>query len=190
MKTHINSKTAFIISLIVITVTIMSFWIYGLNSHRSVVQNTLLSTLTLSIAFFLFLFVNLYRGAKLKDKLGKITHNFDAKKIDYLKDFTPDTDVPEVGDDIAGIIFGFVIWLFVSFVFGIILWVFGAVLWFTILVFMAMLYWIFYRATRLALKNSKKCKGQFDYSFLYAFGYTALYTCWIYGVIYISLFLS
>ena len=158
MKTHINSKTAFIITLIVIILTIISFWIYGLISYRSVIQNLLLSTLTLSIAFFLFFFVNLYCGAKLKDKLGKITNNFDAKKLDYLKNFTADTDVPEVGDDIAGIIFGFVIWLFVSFVFGIILWVFGAVLWFTILVFMAMLYWVFYRATRLALKNSKKCK--------------------------------
>jgi hypothetical protein len=184
---RIDSKTAFSIFIIVILLTIVSYWTFGLRSHRSVVENALLSTSTLSCAFFIFLFVNLYRGAKLKDTVGKITDKFDTKKIKFLKELTPtDGDMPDIGEGIGGVIVTILVWLMISVVFGILLWGLGAVIWFSVLVFAAMLYWIFYRATRLVLKNSRECEGQFDLSFLYSLGYTCFYTIWIFAVIYIS----
>jgi hypothetical protein len=184
---RISSKTAFTISFIVALVTILSFWIFGLRSHRSVVENALLATLTLSAAFFLFLFVNLYRGTRLQENLGKITDRFDTKKLEFLKDLSPISgDGLNVGDEMGGIFIGVLLWILVSIFFGFMLWFFGAFLWFTLLLFVGMLYWIFYRATKLVLKNANQCKGQLDFSLLYAFGYTAFYVCWIFGIIYIS----
>ena len=43
----------------------------------------------LSSVFSIFISISLYNGTKLKDNIGKITDKFDAKKIEHLKEITP-----------------------------------------------------------------------------------------------------
>ena len=99
------------------------------------------------------------------------------------------TDVIEVGDDLGGIIISIVLWIVVTVLFAVILWLFGVILWTGIVVFIAMLYWIFFRALRLVFKNSKKCKGDLPISVLYGISYTLFYNFWIYGLILCSQYL-
>ncbi|ESU25276.1 hypothetical protein LZZ90_13795 [Flavobacterium sp. SM15] len=183
--TIVNTKNIFIISIMVISLTVLSIWLFGLGTHRTIIENSLLSTTILSIAFLLFISIGLYKGVKLKDNLGKITDRFDSKKIDKLKEVTLDSssDVPDVGDGIAGIIMSIIFWFIAAFVISYLFWFFGAILWITVLIFIAMLYWIFFRALRLVFKKSAECKGNYSKSLLYGFSYTVLYNFWIYGII-------
>ena len=81
----INSKNVFIISLLVIVITILSVWFYGIGKHKTVIENSLISTSILSIAFFLFITISLYNGTKLKDTIGKITDKMTTKKTAFFK---------------------------------------------------------------------------------------------------------
>jgi hypothetical protein len=78
---------------------------------------------------------------------------------------------------------GIVVWII--FTIGILafVWLLGILLWPLILVFIAMLYWIFFRAQRLVFKNANKCKWNLAMSLVYAIAYTTLYNFWIYGII-------
>ncbi|WKL48223.1 hypothetical protein Q1W71_00290 [Flavobacterium pectinovorum] len=185
----LNSRNIFIITLIVISLTIISVWIFGFGNHRSLFENSLLSTTILSLAFFLFISIGLYNGVKIKDNLGEITDRFDHKKIDFLKNSLMEGDcssVAESSDSILGIIVSLILWFIVAFIISYLLWAFGAVLWISILTFTAMLYWIFFRAMRLVLKKSSKCRGNFINSALYGFSFTILYNFWIYAIIFMT----
>jgi hypothetical protein len=132
----------------------------------------------------------LFKGIKLKDDLGSIT---DKIKFDQIPDASGSLDVAtgigDIGDGIEEIILGILAWIIISFFLLIFIWFFGAVLWTMILVFAAMLYWIFFRAVRLVFKNSNKCKGSLSKSFYFAVGYTVLYNFWIYAIILASHYL-
>ena len=158
--TILNTKNLFVISLIVMTITIVSIWLLGLGNHRSIIENSLLSTSILSIAFLLFISIGLFKGIKLKDNIGKVTDRFDSKKIQNLKQVTLDgnSDFPEVGEGIIGIVMSIILWFLAAILISLLFWAFGAILWFSILIFIAMLYWIFFRALRLVFKKSKECK--------------------------------
>lgn len=184
----VDSKPIFGITLIVIVLTILSVWLFGLGNHTTIFENSILSTTILSTSFFLFLTINLYRGVKLKDNLGKITDRFDAKDLKFLREIGIDgsTDLPDAGEGIAGILISIVVWFIIAIIISYLLLLFGAVLWLTILVFMAMLYWVFFRALRLVFKKSGKCKGELSTSIVYGLSYTVLYNFWIYGIIILS----
>ena len=180
-RTLITTKTVFSVSLIVAVLTILSIWLFGLGEHRTIFANSILSTSVLSIAFFLFLTIGLYKGIKLKDDLGKITDRINIDNTPDLStlELTPDLDISE---GIGGLIFGIIAWILFSILLLFFIWLFGAVLWTMVLVFAAMLYWIFFRALRLVFKNSNKCRNNLMSSVLYGLGYTALYNFWIYGI--------
>ena len=91
--------------------------------------------------------------------------------------------LPDMGEGIAGVILGILAWVLFSVLLLLFIWLFGAIVWTMILVFAAMLYWIFFRALRLVFKNSNKCKDNLTTSIAYGLGYTALYNFWIYGII-------
>lgn len=183
----LNSRNIFIITLIVIFLTIITVWLFGLGDHKSFFENSLLSTTILSIAFFLFISIGLFKGIKIKDNLGQITDRFDASKIDFIKDAVADQgidDVPDVGEGIFGIIISLILWFIMAIVISYLCWAFGAILWFSVLTFIAMLYWIFFRALRLVFKKSSKCRGHYSNSILYGFSFTILYNFWIYAIIF------
>lgn len=192
-RQYLTTKKIFIISIIVAALTIIGIWIFGLGQHRTLYENSVLSTTILSVAFFLFLAINLYRGVKLKDDLGRITDRItDKNKMPDLSGLNLSGDsIPDVGGDgIAGVIVGIIAWLLISILLVFLLWFFGAVLWVIVLIFAAMLYWIFFRALRLVFKNSNKCKNKISKSVSYALFYTVLYNFWIYGIIVLSGYLT
>jgi hypothetical protein len=186
-RTLIDSKKIFTISLIVILITILSVWLYGIGEHKTVIENSLISTSILSITFFLFITISLYYGTKLKDNLGKITDNFDSKKLNFLKKMDPEggfgDSIPEIGEGIVGIIMNIILWVLVSVIISYLFFALGTVIWLSILTFLGMLYWIFFRAMRLIFKKSSECKGNIGRSIFYGFTYTVLYNFWIYGII-------
>lgn len=183
----ITSKSVFTITLIVIPLTFLSVWLFGLGQHRTIFENSLLSTTILSSAFMLFLTIGLYNGIKLKDDLGKIvdkkSDNNLPNKLDALSQFEFPNELPSDGDGIEGIILGIIVWLIFTIFVLIFIWFLGILFWPIILVFAAMLYWIFFRALRLVFKNANRCKGNLVMSLTYAIAYTTLYNFWIYGII-------
>lgn len=177
----VTSKSVIKVTILVTVLTILSIWLFGLGQHRTIFENSILSTTILSIAFFLFLTVGLYKGVKLKDDIGKLIDNLKVSEIPSLSGST--SDLIDVGEGIEGIILSIVLWVITTILIGIFLWLFSAILWTGIVVFVAMLYWIFFRALRLVFKNSNKCKGNLATSITYGLGYTTLYNFWIYGII-------
>jgi len=192
-RNFIDSKYVFIITLLVIAVTILSVWFYGIGKHKTVIENSLLSTSILSVAFFLFITIGLYKGIKLKDTIGKITDNINTKKTAFLKDILPSDLSPiesglDVAEGIGGTVFSIVLWLIVTLILSYLFFALGTIIWFSILLFLTMLYWIFFRALRLIFKKSAVCNGNFERSVFYGFIYTLLYNFWIYGLILLTKF--
>ena len=182
-KKLITTKSVFTVTIIVTVLTTLSIWLLGLGQHRTIFENSLLSTSILSIAFFLFLSIGLFKGIKLKDDIGKLTDKLKPYKIPNLADAATGGDFIHVGEGIEGMIFSIILWVVVTILIALFFWLFGAVVWTGIIVFITMLYWIFFRALRLVFKNSNKCKGNLTTSIAYGLGYTTLYNFWIYGVI-------
>jgi hypothetical protein len=181
---YLTTKTVFSVTLIVVTLTILGIWLFGLGQHRSLYDNSLLSTTVLSVGFFLFLTVGLYKGVKLKDNVGKLTDQLKPSKAADFIDVQSGGDFVDAGDGIEGVIMSIFLWIVVTLLIGLFLWLFGAMLWTGIVVFVAMLYWVYFRAVRLVFKNSNKSKGNLVTSIVYGLFYTLLYNCWIYGIIF------
>jgi hypothetical protein len=193
----VNAKSVFIVTLLVIFVTIIGVWLYGLRLERTVFENAVISTGILSGVLFLFMTVGLFRGIKLKDDMGSVIGRQNKKSNSRSSGFDfPDfsdaggkgsnssSDFSDAdGDGCEGIIGGILLWVLVTVVAGILIWLLATLLWPVILVIIAMLYWVFFRALRLVFKNSARCKGKLGVSILYGLGHTLLYTGWIYGVI-------
>jgi hypothetical protein len=187
-KRLVTTKDILIISMIVAGLTILAVWLFGLGQHRSVFENSILSTSILSISFCLFVSIGLYNGIKLKDDLGKVTDKISFEKAPQgTPEFLP--EIPDAGDGVEGFLLSLLLWLLFSGLILIVIWFFGAVFWAMLLVFTAMLYWIFFRALRLVFKKSSLCKGQVRKSIQYGIGYTLLYNFWIYAIMLISHYL-
>ncbi len=171
----------------IILLVIICVWISGQSSHRSLFQNSMVSTSILGTAFLLFISLGLYYGLKLKDNIGHVLTKENIKK---LSDKTPeigsfDFDGPALGDGIGGIIVSIIAWIVISIVLVFLLYFLGVFFWVVVLLFTAMLYWIFFRALRLVFKNSKHCRGNLLKSLGFGFLYSFLYLSWIYGIIFI-----
>lgn len=190
-RTLINTKNAFTISIIVITLTILSVWFYGFGSHKTVIENSLISTSILSISFFLFISISLYNGVKLKDNVGELTDQFDPQKIRFFDDISFDgVGGFDIGEGIGGIIVSIIVWFVMTIILSVLFYLMGTIIWFSILIFLGMLYWIFFRALRLIFKKSAECSGNVERSVFYGFAYTLLYNFWIYGIILLSAYLG
>jgi hypothetical protein len=165
-------------------VTVLSVWFYGLGKHRTVIENSFISTSILSFSFFLFITIGLYNGIKLKDNLGKMTDSIELEKLKFLKNSFGEHGFDFIDfDDFGGIILSVILWIIVSILIGYVFFFFGAIVWVTMVTFVAMLYWIFYRALRLVFKNANECNGNISKSCLYGLGYTLAYNFWIYLII-------
>lgn len=171
----------------IILLVIICVWISGQSSHRSLFQNSVISTSILGTAFLLFISLGLYYGLKLKDNIGHVLTKENIKK---LSDKTPeigsfDFDGPALGDGIGGIILSIILWFVIAVLFTFLLYFLGVFFWVMVLVFAAMLYWIFFRALRLVFKNSKYCRGNLAKSLGLGLFYSFLYLSWIYGIIFL-----
>ncbi|HZY80959.1 MAG TPA: hypothetical protein VFE50_15660 [Cyclobacteriaceae bacterium] len=184
--TFISSRSVFLISVIVALLTIVSVFFWGLGHHSTFFENSVLSTTILSVAFFVFITINLYRGVKLKEDVGSITT--DTLPFQAAADIASNPPASEsgppmdVGDGLGGILLGILLWIVWGIVVAVSIWFFANVLLVVIAAFAAMLYWIFFRAMRLVFKNSPRTKGRIWTSVQYGFLYTFLYNFWIYGI--------
>ncbi|SDR08981.1 hypothetical protein SAMN05421664_3490 [Chryseobacterium soldanellicola] len=115
-KSFLETKLLSYSTLGIIVLVILSVWLSGTGSHRSLFQNSIVSTSILAVAFFLFISLGLYFGLKLKDNVGPILNKDNLKKA---SDKSPmingfDFEPPAVGDGIGGIIFSIILWFVIS----------------------------------------------------------------------------
>ncbi|THV58438.1 MULTISPECIES: hypothetical protein [Chryseobacterium] len=182
----------FFSTLAIIIVVILSVWFSGKADHRSLFQNSILSTSVLAGAFFLFISIGLYSGLKLKDNVGNILNQ---ERIQRYADKMPkfdgfEFDPPAIGDGIGGVILSILLWIVISILLIFLSYFFGLFFWSAVLLLGAILYWIFFRALRLVFKNSGKCKGDLLKSFGFGFFYSFLYISWMYGIIFLIKYLN
>jgi hypothetical protein len=186
----VKTKDVFTISVIVTTLTILCVYFWGLGRHNAFFENSLISTTILSIAFFLFITIGLFNGIKLKDNLGQIIDRFKTVDTSSISSNLTSSEPIEIGDGIGGFILSILLWILMAIVFSIALWIFSNVLIIVVLTFIAMLYWIFFRALRLVFKNSNKSKGDLIESIKWGLTYTTLYNFWIYGIFMLTIYLK
>ncbi|MGE8552711.1 MAG: hypothetical protein ACN6OB_02100 [Chryseobacterium jejuense] len=186
-KYFLETKLLSYSTLVIIILVILCVWLSGKGDHRSLFQNSILSTSILAVSLFLFMSLGLYYGLKLKDNVGSILNR---ERIKKYPDKAPtigsfDFDPPAVGDGIGGAILSVVVWFIFSILLIFLSYFLGLFFWSSILFLAAMLYWIFFRALRHVFKNSGKCKGNIVKSFGLGFLYSFLYIFWIYGIIFL-----
>jgi len=191
-RSILETKYLFYSTLAIIAIVIVSVWISGKGDHRSLFQNSILSTSILAGGFFLFISLGLYYGLKLKDNIGSILNKERLKKY---PDTAPtidnfDFDSPIAGDGIGGAILSIILWIVFSIVLIYLSYFVGLFFWSAILFLGAILYWIFFRALRFVFKNSGKCKGDLLKSFGFGFFYSFLYVSWMYGIIFLIKFIN
>ncbi|MEM9671482.1 MAG: hypothetical protein AAF992_02750 [Bacteroidota bacterium] len=174
-----------------ILVTVVLVYLTGLTSHRSVLNNSLISLTVLALAFFFFLLIGLFNGLDVLDnyshKLQLSRRNARRRMPDssWASSF-PDVSAPDVGDGLGGIIIGIILWVILSILLIVALVLLQAVVWVTIVLIVIAIYWVFIRGLKLIFSKSPQCEGNFPKSPAYASGYTVLYVGWIYAVIYAS----
>ncbi|AYZ12219.1 hypothetical protein EGY05_09920 [Chryseobacterium arthrosphaerae] len=191
-KYFLETKYLFFSTLTIITIVIVSVWLSGKADHRSLFQNSIVSTSVLAGSFLLFITTGLYFGLKLKDNVGNILNR---ERLQRYADKTPkfngfDFDPPAVGDGIGGVILSILLWIVFSILLIILSYFFGLFFWSAVLFLGAILYWLFFRALRLVFKNSRKCKGNLLKSFGFGLFYSFIYISWIYGIIFVIQYLN
>src|SRR5690606_38615262 len=131
------------------------------------------------------------RQLKANCEAGYMVVKFRDKRL-YIKARRPQSHrlfqnrLPDVVHDgdlcFIIVILSILLWILMAIVFAIVLWIFSNVLVIVIMTFVAMLYWVFFRALRLVFKNSNKSKGDLMESIKWGLTYTILYNFWIYGI--------
>lgn len=183
-QTYLKGKSVFIVSLLVVGLTISIVYLTGINHNRTVTSNFYLSLLIIETALFLFMTYGLYKGVGLKDNFPKVT-GFKPGKI-LSSGTVPDLPGIDVGDGIGGVIVSIVLWVGITILVFILLIVLETVLWFSFFILLAMLYWVFFRALKFVFSKSKDTKGKIGVSALYSLAYSALYLGWIFGIVYLA----
>ena len=185
----INSSTVFISSIIIIPSLILIVYITGLENHRSLYLNSLITLTILGIIFISFITIGLYNGWKLKDDLGNFRKYFSKYPAPSADQINIDSFEP-FGEDLGGCLLSIVLWILIAVFGSLIFWAIGAFFWGTILALAGLLYWIIFRAIRLIFRNSASTRGNIIRSLQIAFIYTIIYVSWIYGIIVIGHYLS
>ena len=183
--TYLKGKSVFIVSLIVIGITILTVYLSGINYNRSLTSNLYWSLSLIATALFLFMTYGLYKGVGLVDDFPKFK-NF--KRGEFINNTTPTFDAPvvSVGDGIGGFILSILLWIGMSILFVILLLLLEAIFWFSLFIILAMLYWVFFRALKFVFSKSKDTKGNLGVSALYSCTYTLLYVGWLFGIVYLT----
>ena len=180
----LSAGNVVLVSAAVVVITTLAVYLFGLGQHRTLFANSLISTSILFAAFFLFTAVGLYHGVKLRDDVGRLTDRISRKHFPASSSLEslPSFDLSD-GPGILGILGAIIMAVFVAIMAVVAIWLVGALLWTGILIFAAMLYWVFFRALQLVFKNSNRCQGRLGASLWESFWYGSLYTVWIYGII-------
>lgn len=184
-KTYLKGKSVFIVSLLVIGITILTVYLTGENYNRTVTSNLYLSLSIIGTALFLFMTYGLYNGIGLKDNFPKF-REFKTEEFIANSGTAPDLPSVEVGDGIGGLIMSILLWIGMTILIFVLLILLEAFFWVSIFIIFAMLYWVFFRALRLVFSKSPNTKGDIGISAIYSLTYTTLYLGWIFGIVYLT----
>lgn len=171
----VSSKILFFVLMIIAVLAILFVWLFNLGKHNTLFENTFTSTWIISTVLFQFLFYGLYRGFKMKEDLGVVIKKPTFEALPY---------------DVSGLLGGEMSVIEAVFVFIISIPVlivlivnFAIFFWTAILIFMAIFYWVFYRAIKFAFRQSAVCKGNIGKSLFYSLLFTLTYTLWFFVII-------
>ncbi len=184
-KTYLKGKSVFIVSLLVIGITILTVYLTGENYNRTVTSNLYLSLTIIGTALFLFMTYGLFYGIGLKDNFPRF-REFKTGEFIANSGTAPDLPSIEVGDGIGGLIMSILLWIGMTILIFVLLILLEAFFWVSIFIILAMLYWVFFRALRLVFSKSPKTKGDIVISAIHALTYTILYLGWIFGIVYLT----
>ncbi len=109
-KTYLKGKSVFIISLVVIGITILTVYLTGENYNRTVTSNLYLSLSIIGTALFLFMTYGLFYGIGLKDNFPKF-REFKTGEFIANSGTAPNLPNIEVGDGIGGLIMSILLWI-------------------------------------------------------------------------------
>ena len=186
-KNFLSGRVVLVISLLTIVTTVLTVYITGINDHRSLVENSIISLTVLSLVFFLFLTVGLYLGVRLKSGTSNAFLKWLTKKRRRTDQGTMGADLPgpidvDTGDDLAGVLLSIALWIIMAILFVLFL----VMMEFVIVALAGLLYWIFMRGLRLIFRKSDECRGDLPKSVAYGLGYSVMYVGWLYGVVYLA----
>lgn len=181
-------RTIFVNILITLGVTLLVVYFSGLASHRTILQNSLISLTILAVSFFLFLSISLFYGFNVYDNLShKLGFKWNGSSVFDRAALIPKApDIFETEDGLSGILVSIVLWVIVTIAMLLFLVFLEFVLWAAIIGLIGLIYWVIMRALKLIFSKSEICENNLLKSVYYGFVYTILYISWIYGVVYIS----
>ena len=184
-KEYLKGKSVFIVSLIVIGITILTVYLTGENYNRNIASNLYLSLSIIGTVLFLFMTYGLYFGIGLKDNFPKFR---DFRRGDIIGNTQPTFDTPsiDIEDGIVGLILSILVWIGMTILIITLLIVLEAVFWFSLFIIITTLYWVFFRALKFVFSKSKDTKGDIGVSAIYSLIYTVLYLGWIFGIVYLT----
>lgn len=169
--------------LVIVTVITLDYFVV-LKSQKTLYENLLFITLLLSLSFFVFITMGLYRGIRLKENIGNLTDYIDAKKLPDFSGGVPDLSAVSEGlGAVAEGLGGLIIAILCAVVLVMLGWFFVISVWFLLIFLAAVLYGVYFRALRVVFKHSGVCRGDFPMSLKYAGVYSLLYTSWIFAFI-------
>ena len=173
-----NMRSLFLSSIFVIIVISSLMVVIGHHAIYSEIESSLV---LISAALFLLLAFGLYRGVRLpKHRLKFKKWKGIGRDWDKYDMFDPSIGFFEAGDGILGVIMSIVLWIVVSIIVFFLLVMIANLLWGMLSILGVVLYWLYYRALRLALVKSRICRRNLWKSIGYALLYTLLYTGWLY----------
>ena len=178
----ISSRLIFFATVIIVPTILLIVYFTGLKDHRSLYQNSLITTSILSVVLFCFTFCGLYLGWKLKETMGNFK-NFIPKTPSRYGGNTDGIESLELGEGAEGCLLSLLLWFVIGLFGSLILWAIGVFFWGAILLVASLLYWVIFRAFRLIFRNSISCKGKILESLRLSIFYTVLYVSWIYLII-------
>jgi len=190
-RQHVFSKSVVLLISFVILLSFGFDYFLNLKTPRALYENALFILSFVSIMLFILMSYGLYCGLKLKDNVGKLTNHIDIKKLPDFSGGVPDVSklIDGVGSFAEGI-GGFLFAILAAFILILLGWAIVLLSWYLIIFLAAILYWIFFRATRLVFKYSMRCKGNLVLSLKYSLLYTTLYSSWVYAIIIILHYLK
>ena len=138
-KEYLKGKSVFIVSLLVIGITILTVYLTGENYNRNITSNLYLSLSIIGTVLFLFMTYGLYFGIGLKDNFPKFR---EFKRGDIIGNTQPTFDTPsiDIGDGIGGLILSILVWIGMTILIIILLIVLEAVFWFSLFIIITTLY--------------------------------------------------
>lgn len=192
----IASQPVFIVSMFVLVTTLLAVWLLNPGRHRTLCVNSLLSVSLLSFIVLCFIVKGFYNGVRLKDTIGRfrISRSLFAgflkkvirpagKRKRRRSGASGWGTFPDVSAGCFSLFDDALVWLVAAVAALSLLWLLGNLLWACVLVFIAMLYGVFFRALRLVFRKSALCRGHFGRNLWYGIYYTFLYNCRIYFII-------